>query len=746
MKNKILRALGSAGVCFLLTFLISSAKFPLGLSPFYLGAYTSMIAVGENYFSLTVAFLLSRYLSSGCDAMILLQAAFAAMGAGAMRLLPHVLHKRIHPFYAVICAFFAELLTMIFLPARTLFLFLGNSALACLFALFCLRVALRGKRRVLFLGKWEWALFLLLSFAFGAGSYGVFCYGITPYYLLLAILLPLSVLLGEEGGALPLAFALGATAVSGNVALPLGAALAWVACEGLKEERHVAGFALPVAEGLLYLLREAPYSPLNFLLMGAGAIFAAFLPDPVFRKLGVRLGKSENSAAYAVVNKARLDVSGKLGYVASAMRELSDGLRSIESEDAPDRAADRLSKEFARTLCSGCKRYRDCAAQGGGGTAPLFSDLIARAIGKGRASICDVPSYLNANCDKIKTLLDALNEAADIYASERRRAGEIGSERERMACEAEGIAGILDELKKEMRRVVGFDGKREKRVLNELQRVGVTAYDAMVSEEDGWVGVTVTMDGDLAEDERVREALSRAMDRPLIPESVSLLGAGSAAVNFVAAPLYDAIVGQAVRLKEGSEACGDTKSVTRLGGDRIMIALSDGMGSGTEANRGSSAAITLVENFYKTGVDERVVLPLINRLLTMRNDGSFQTLDMCVVNLRTGEADFIKLCAPESVILRKDGGEIVEGGSLPLGILREVRPVICRKKLASGDVVILCTDGVTDAIGVEGVVRVAESGRTNNPQSVADNVVRDAAYVSGADDQTVVCLRLFRRL
>ena len=141
-----------------------------------------------------------------------------------------------------------------------------------------------------------------------------------------------------------------------------------------------------------------------------------------------------------------------------------------------------------------------------------------------------------------------------------------------------------------------------------------------------------------------------------------------------------------------------------------------------------------------------MVLPLINRLLTIRNDGSFQTLDMCVVNLRTGIADFIKLSAPESIVKRKEGCEIVEGGALPLGILREVRPSVSRRKLAAGDVVVLATDGVTDAIGADGMVRVVECGRTNNPQTIADNLVRDAAYVSDKDDQTVVALRLFRRL
>lgn len=745
MKSRILRSVIASAVCFALTFLLSKATFPRGLSPFYLGSYTSMLALGGEYLSLTVGYLLARLLAGGSKYQ-LIQAAFAAAGAGVVRLISLLSHRKIHSFYTVIATFSAELLTMLFLRTSELFLFLGNSALSCLFAFLCRRLVLCGRRRVVFSGGWEIALVFLLSFAFGAGSYGVRYFGVTPYYLLLAFLLPLSSVLGVGGGAIPLAFAIGGCASSGEILLPLGAAIAWVLAETVKGKRQVAAFAFPVAEGMIFLLGQGGFSPLNFPLMLSGAIIAAFLPESFYRKCGARLGRSESSAARAIVNKARLDLSGRLGYIADALRKMSESLFLMDGEENARRVAARLSEEFSAKLCAGCKGYKDCAAQGGEGTAPLFEGVIARALEEGRASICDLPPYLNGNCHKIKAILDELNAAAETYRREKERAAGLLCDRERLAIETEGIAGVLDALRKETRRVVTFDGKREKRIVAELQREGVTAYDAMVTEDREHLGVTVTMEGDYSEDPRVTRALSRAMEAPLIPESVTALGAGAVSVGFETAPLYDALVGQAFRVKEGNEACGDTRSVTRLGGDRIMIALSDGMGSGEEANLGSSAAIALVENFYRTGVDEKVVLPLINRLLTMRNDGSFQTLDMCVVNLRTGEADFIKLSAPESVIKRKEGSEIVEGGALPLGILGEVRPGITRRKLSSGDVVVLATDGVSDAIGVDGIVRVVESGRTNNPQSIADNLVRDASYVSSADDQTVITLRLFRRL
>ena len=703
-----------------------------------------MLSLGGNYFALSGAYLLARFAWSR-NLTVFLQAAFLVAGVSVPRLIGILKRKRIHPFYTVISAFFAELPTAFFLPLKGWMLFLANSALSCLFAFLLLPILSKLKRGILLFGEWELAVAALVAFALGAGSFATMCFGITPYYLLLAFLLPVSALL-LRSAAVPLAFALGGGAVSGEVFPVLAAALACVLCEVLKGKRTVCAFSLLVAEGLVFALFPQAFSPLNFLFLFSGGFIAAFMPEVFYRRSAAMLGRGEKNAPYAVVNKTRFELVGKLGFIGDALRKTSESLSAIGGEDGEEQAAVRLSKEFADSLCAGCKSFRDCEAQGGGDTSLLFKGAISRALKNGKATICDLPPYLNGNCSKTKAFLDALNEAAEIYREERERCLLLDEERERLAGEAEGIAGVLDVLRRDLRRAVTFDGKREKRILAELRRMGVVCYDAMVADGGDVVTATVTLEEDHTKDERVTQAISRALEMPLLPEGVSRLGAGSVAASFRSAPPFDAVVGQSVRVKDGSEACGDTKTITRLNGDRIMIALSDGMGSGERANGGSSAAISLVENFYRTGVDEKTVLPLINHLLTMRNDGSFQTLDMCVVDLRTAEADFIKLSAPESIVKRREGSEVVEGGALPLGILREVKPSVSRKKLSSGDVIVLATDGVTDAIGVDGMMRVVESGRTNNPQIIADNVVRDASYVSQADDQTVVALRLFRRV
>ena len=139
-----------------------------------------------------------------------------------------------------------------------------------------------------------------------------------------------------------------------------------------------------------------------------------------------------------------------------------------------------------------------------------------------------------------------------------------------------------------------------------------------------------------------------------------------------------------------------------------------------------------------------MVLSLINKLLSLRNSEDFQALDMGVVNLRTGAVDFIKMGAPQSLIRRKEGFEIIEGASLPMGILDNVRPSVSRKILSDGDMLVLVSDGITEAIGIEGVARMVELNKTSNPQTLAELILADAQEVSKMDDMSVLCGRLYK--
>jgi stage II sporulation protein E len=73
-------------------------------------------------------------------------------------------------------------------------------------------------------------------------------------------------------------------------------------------------------------------------------------------------------------------------------------------------------------------------------------------------------------------------------------------------------------------------------------------------------------------------------------------------VHLKPAPRYDVIFGVAGCAKEGKSISGDTHSLTGFRDDRFLLALCDGMGSGENAEKTSSTAISLVENFLQGGL------------------------------------------------------------------------------------------------------------------------------------------------
>ena len=99
-------------------------------------------------------------------------------------------------------------------------------------------------------------------------------------------------------------------------------------------------------------------------------------------------------------------------------------------------------------------------------------------------------------------------------------------------------------------------------------------------------------------------------------------------VHIAACPVFEVAYGVARKSREGTDASGDTTSVLCPSRKRRLFAISDGMGSGERAARSSRDAIAMVENFYRAGFDDAVILTLVNKLLCLTSDENFSSLDI----------------------------------------------------------------------------------------------------------------------
>ena len=125
------------------------------------------------------------------------------------------------------------------------------------------------------------------------------------------------------------------------------------------------------------------------------------------------------------------------------------------------------------------------------------------------------------------------------------------------------------------------------------------------------------------------------------------------------------------------------------------------------------------------------------------SDDMYATLDAVHLDLRTGEAEFMKYGAPPSFIFRGKELHTVRAEALPVGILTEAVPAVARAQLKRGDTVVLFSDGALDALG-ERTCEAIESAMEHSGDSTdaAQKLLASAKLNRQEDDMTVMVIRI----
>lgn len=217
-------------------------------------------------------------------------------------------------------------------------------------------------------------------------------------------------------------------------------------------------------------------------------------------------------------------------------------------------------------------------------------------------------------------------------------------------------------------------------------------------------------------------------------------------------PNYKVEIGRATLASEG--VSGDNAITFEIAASKIAIVLSDGMGVGRKAHTESDIALRLLERMIKAGYDLATSVSIINHLLILRNqDDMFVTIDMVVVDLFSGQLEFVKVGSAPSFIKHGREVEIIHNRTLPVGVLSEVDIESDRRMLQEGEVLIMATDGVLD---VQRTVawkdewmcwKLRRLPLVTDMAAMAEMILSDclsAAHGRVDDDMMVVVARLLR--
>lgn len=170
-------------------------------------------------------------------------------------------------------------------------------------------------------------------------------------------------------------------------------------------------------------------------------------------------------------------------------------------------------------------------------------------------------------------------------------------------------------------------------------------------------------------------------------------------VLFFTQPEYYMQNGVARVMRDGEVVSGDNFALFGRDNGQMIMSLSDGMGTGLAACKESETVIELLEQFLGCGFDKETAIRLIHASMLLQSGGTISaTVDLCMTDLYTGECELLKIGASTTFLLRNGWVEAITSTSMPMGILQDVDYECTKKKLESGDYIIMVSDGVMDAL------------------------------------------------
>lgn len=494
------------------------------------------------------------------------------------------------------------------------------------------------------------------------------------------------------------------------------------------------------------------YSIFAYLPVIIASVMFVCIPNKALDEFrGFFSAKTSEIATRNIVNQNREMMSRRLGELSEVFAEMDSSFRSmIKGGLTKEQSVQMLKEEIKDKICIDCPERNKCHRALYEETDRVMSELIATSFERGKATLIDVPPYLTSRCNRVNPMISSINQLSSQYKQYDGLMKNFDASRILIAEQLGGVSKIMKSLAVEVNKNIVFDTVKESKILDELTYQNLVCSDvACFEQNENLTNVTLLIKNEDSKKPKVGESISKVCGCKMMLETLEPSPrSGWSVATFKTAPNYDIIFGTAAAKKATSDISGDSYSLIKIDSDKFMMALCDGMGSGKKAEKTSNLAMGIIENFYKAGFDNDLILSSANKLLSLGNDEMFSALDLCVVDLRKGVADIIKLGAPVGLLKNKKGTQILDSGALPLGVLRETNPSIRKLVLTSSDMLVLATDGVTDSFySSEDYSNFVNNLDEQNPQKMAEDILKQALKNNGGsalDDMTIIVAKIFK--
>lgn len=438
---------------------------------------------------------------------------------------------------------------------------------------------------------------------------------------------------------------------------------------------------------------------------------------------------------------------------AQSLRHMADTFLRMEEtrEHFAWEEVHEMCESVSEEVCGNCERRRECYERKKEEIYQMIYELLDTIEKYGIELNVETKRSLQKKCVRAPKLL---RETLKVFQDAKQRMmwnNRMIQNRESCAVQLNTFAKMIQQATRELNASIFRDPPLEKKIKNGLKKSGIKMLSAVffVNAHGRYeIHLTIKAEKGICVTSRaVARILGNCTGRKLCPvqDERPVVGQDYGTMVFVEGPKYYVLHGISRIGKDGQPLSGDNYVMLTIPGGQEAMILSDGMGSGERAAKESAMIVEMLEELLQAGFPPETALQMMNTALVMgREEVCFSTIDVTTFDLYTRECRLLKAGAATTFVRRK--GEIKHFYSecLPLGVVPRQQIEDIKWKLESGDVVIMMTDGVMDALPSgrqEELLDLLILGTDiENPKELAHYILKNVLELSEErpkDDMTV---------
>lgn len=484
-----------------------------------------------------------------------------------------------------------------------------------------------------------------------------------------------------------------------------------------------------------------------------------FIPDLRAGKLyAIRRFIAGESSETHKMDKVRRKVSERLENMSIALCKLGHTVdRQLRNHsETKGEVAGAVMEQLTQQVCSFCGKSSTCWETKLFFTFKTFNALIDSLQRHQADPDHEAEQELNRFCVKSGSVIDALLRIIEIKRVDRVWQKAVVETQSAIPGQIFSVSEILGKISKELLQDTESFEEEEEKIAAMLRRNSFPVCDLEVKRNSGGKFSAVI---NLEEcrsfqncPSEIADIVSQVLGVQMLPEEGSCKNSpGSCTVTVKEKEIMGITTGVARLKKNKASVSGDSFTFLRTHEGKYIAAVSDGMGSGREANRLSETAVGLFEQLLDCGLSIRLALSLVNMMIEISSPEKYATMDISSIDLYTGETEFYKMGAMPSLIINGRDLDYIQINNLPAGLHQENPISYEKRRITDGEFIIMMTDGAFDRLsnGNEKTLleKVVNLKNTLNPQELAEHLLKsaceDAKEVS--DDMTVLVAKLWRK-